>query len=79
MPGAHYEMAALAWNEVLNPELRKDVNEEDEEGWLREKVNECQSWLEKVAKWEAFVLDARIGMRVQTGLDTIRWYKREHK
>lgn len=72
-------MAALAWNEVLNPELRKDVNEEDEEGWLREKVNECQSWLEKVAKWEAFVLDARIGMRVQTGLDTIRWYKREHK
>ncbi|KAI2609480.1 uncharacterized protein GGS25DRAFT_217928 [Hypoxylon fragiforme] len=79
LPGAHYEMAALAWNEVLNPELRKDVNEEDEEGWLREKVNECQSWLEKVAKWEAFVLDARIGMRVQTGLDTIRWYKREHK
>lgn len=49
----------------------------DEEDWLREKTEECQSWLDKVAKWEAFVLDARIGMRVQTAMDTLRWYKRE--
>ncbi|KAI2621837.1 hypothetical protein GGR54DRAFT_83598 [Hypoxylon sp. NC1633] len=77
-PAAHYEMAALAWVEVQKPELRRDANEGDEEDWLREKTEECQSWLDKVAKWEAFVLDARIGMRVQTGLDTLRWYKREH-
>ncbi|KAI1415535.1 hypothetical protein F5Y13DRAFT_145622 [Hypoxylon sp. FL1857] len=80
LPAAHYEMAALAWVEVQKPELRRDDDEEEEYGedWLREKVDECQSWLDKVAKWEAFVLDARIGMRVQTGMDTIRWYKREH-
>ncbi|KAI0834319.1 hypothetical protein F5Y06DRAFT_157268 [Hypoxylon sp. FL0890] len=80
LPAAHYEMAALAWVEVQRPELRRDDDEEQEYGedWLREKVEECQSWLDKVAKWETFILDARIGMRVQTGMDTIRWYKREH-
>ncbi|KAI1370643.1 hypothetical protein F4677DRAFT_457688 [Hypoxylon crocopeplum] len=83
LPAAHYEMAALAWVEVQKPELRRDVNEGDvnegdEEDWLREKTEECHSWLDKVAKWETFILDARIGMRVQTGMDTIRWYKREH-
>lgn len=70
-------MAALAWVEVQKPELRKEVDKDGEEDWLREKTEECQSWLEKVAKWETFVLDARIGMRVQTGMDTLRWYKRE--
>lgn len=77
LPAANYEMAALAWVEVQKPELRKEVDKDGEEDWLREKTEECQSWLEKVAKWETFVLDARIGMRVQTGMDTLRWYKRE--
>lgn len=70
-------MAVLAWAEVQKPELRKKADKADEEDWLREKTEECQSWLDKVAKWEAFVLDARIGMRVQTATDTLRWYKRE--
>ncbi|KAI0882919.1 uncharacterized protein GGS22DRAFT_42366 [Annulohypoxylon maeteangense] len=78
LPAAHYEMAALAWIEVQKPALRGQIDEDDEEDWLHEKVEECQSWLDKVAKWEAFVLDARIGMRVQTGMDTITWYKKEH-
>ncbi|KAI0892501.1 hypothetical protein F4806DRAFT_232655 [Annulohypoxylon nitens] len=78
LPAAHYEMAALAWMEVQKPELRGRIDEDDEEDWLHEKVDECQSWLDKVARWEAFILDARIGMRVQTGMDTITWYKREH-
>ncbi|KAI0172205.1 hypothetical protein GGR52DRAFT_458764 [Hypoxylon sp. FL1284] len=77
-PAATYEMAVLAWAEVQKPELRRKTDETEEEDWLREKTDECQSWLEKVAKWEAFVLDARIGMRVQTAMDTLRWYKREH-
>ncbi|KAI1504587.1 breast cancer protein [Biscogniauxia marginata] len=90
LPAAYYEMAVLAWAEVLKPELRKSLspttvietspesNETEEREWIRQKMDDCQSWLEKVARWEAFVLDARIGMRVQTGMDTIRWYKREH-
>ncbi|OTA99837.1 hypothetical protein M426DRAFT_16068 [Hypoxylon sp. CI-4A] len=77
LPAAHYEMAVLAWVEVQQPEARKEANDGDEGEWLREKTEECQSWLDKVAKWEAYILDARIGMRVQTGMDTLRWYKRE--
>lgn len=77
LPSANYEMAVLAWAEVQNPELRGEDAKGDED-WLREKTEECQSWLEKLTKWEAFILDARIGMRVQTGMDTLRWYKREY-
>lgn len=77
LPAANYEMAVLAWAEVQKPGLRRMASKADEEDWLREKTEECQSWLDKVAKWEAFVLDARIGMRVQTAMDTLRWYKRE--
>ncbi|KAI8946677.1 breast cancer protein [Xylaria longipes] len=67
-PSAHYEMAVLAWVEgqTTTPEETK------------KKVDDCQSWLDKVSRWEAYVLDGRIGMRVQTGMDTLRWYKREH-
>ncbi|KAI0006335.1 breast cancer protein [Xylariaceae sp. FL0662B] len=92
LPAAHYEMAVLAWAEVQQPEVRikapapasatnatngTETKPMEEEEWVRQKTDECQSWLEKVARWEAFVLDARIGMRVQTGLDSVRWYKRE--
>ncbi|KAL2887688.1 Mitochondrial outer membrane protein iml2 [Ceratocystis lukuohia] len=41
----------------------------------REKAKLCQSHLDKVANWEAFVLDARIGLRVQTGLETMKWFQ----
>ncbi|KAI1383014.1 uncharacterized protein F4822DRAFT_89609 [Hypoxylon trugodes] len=78
LPAAHYEMAVLAWWEVQKPELRETTEKGDDDDWLREKTEECQSWLDKVAKWEAFVLDARISMRVLAGMDTLRWYKREH-
>lgn len=68
LPAAHYEMAALVWVEgqVETPERTK------------KQVEDCQSWLDKVAQWEGYVLDGRIGMRVQTGMDTLRWYKRQH-
>ncbi|KAI1632755.1 breast cancer protein [Biscogniauxia mediterranea] len=90
LPAAHYEMAVLAWAEVLKPDVRKSLSpktggdassessESDEREWIRQKMDDCHSWLDKVARWEAFVLDARIGMRVQTGMDTIKWYQREH-
>ncbi|KAH9884724.1 breast cancer protein [Xylariomycetidae sp. FL2044] len=81
LPAAHYEMAVIAWRELGkdtgNSNSGLDPHEADHE-WSRKKLNECQSWLDKVAKWDAFLLDARIGMRVQTGMDTIGWYRREH-
>ncbi|KAJ2993518.1 hypothetical protein NUW58_g1817 [Xylaria curta] len=67
-PSAHYEMAVLAWVEGQT----KTPSE------TKKTVDDCESWLDKVARWESYVLDGRIGMRVQTGMDTLRWYKREH-
>ncbi|KAI0204920.1 breast cancer protein [Astrocystis sublimbata] len=67
-PSAHYEMAVLAWVEgqsKTTPDTKKQVED-------------VQTWLDKVAKWDSYLLDGRIGMRVQTGMDTLRWYKREH-
>lgn len=49
-----------------------------EEEWRRKKLDECQTWLETVSKWEAFILDARFGMRINTVLDTIKWYRKGH-
>jgi maltooligosyltrehalose synthase len=63
-PSAHYEMATLAW-------VEKDLKGVDRQA----KVQECEEWLMKVAKWEGYVLDARIGMKVTTGLDTIKRYR----
>ncbi|KAI0018408.1 breast cancer protein [Xylariomycetidae sp. FL0641] len=70
LPAAHYETAVLAW-----ASLKLDAGDE---AAMKAKLDECEACLDRVARWEAYVLDARIGMRVQTGLDTIRWYKREH-
>lgn len=61
-------MAVLVW-------VEGQTNTQAE---TKKKVDECQSWLDKVAQWEAYVLDGRVGMRVQTGMDTLRWYKRKH-
>lgn len=63
-PSAHYEMGVLAW-------VEKDVPGVDE----RTKVAECEAWVEKTAKWEAYVLDARIGLRVTTAQDTLKRHK----
>ncbi|RYP78613.1 hypothetical protein DL769_003174 [Monosporascus sp. CRB-8-3] len=90
---AHYEMAVLAWIDVQNPGLREAApasgttpggdsagtgTPQSEEEWRRKKLDECQAWLDTLSRWEAFILDARFGMRINTGLDTIRWYRKEH-
>ncbi|KAI0478128.1 breast cancer protein [Xylaria cf. heliscus] len=67
-PSAHYEMAVLAWVEGQTKTPAE----------TKKKVEDCEAWLDKVSRWESYVLDGRIGMRVQTGMDTLRWYKREH-
>ncbi|KAH6646567.1 breast cancer protein [Truncatella angustata] len=81
-PAAAYEMGVLAWVEVEQPGLRRpttssrNANKTDIDVWRRKKTDECQNWLDKCAAWGSYILDARIGMRVQTGMDTLRWYKR---
>lgn len=44
--------------------------------YMKEKIEECQASLDRAAGWESFVLDARSGMKVQTGIETLRWYRR---
>ncbi|KFY14123.1 hypothetical protein V492_02834 [Pseudogymnoascus sp. VKM F-4246] len=61
-PSAYYEMAVISW-------MEKDLPGSDSKA----KLIECEEWLSKVAKWDtSYVLDARIGMKVTTGLDTIK-------
>ena len=83
-------MGALAWTEAIGADLEhfsdsgKDADVEQDENdretpldeFRKEKVEECQASLDKAAAWEAFVLDARCGMRVQTGVETLKWYRK---
>ncbi len=63
-PTAHYEMAANFWSERDGSGSGKDV----------ERVRECGECLEKVARWEGYDLDARIGLKVTTAQDTLKKY-----
>lgn len=42
------------------------------------KVVECKQWLEKVSKWEAYELDARVGLKVTTAQNTISKWELSH-
>lgn len=66
-PCAHYEMAANIWREV---EQKDGLVERPEEH--AEELKECSKWLEEVARWESYDLDARIGMKVTTAKDTLK-------
>ncbi|KAI3400520.1 hypothetical protein diail_2719 [Diaporthe ilicicola] len=76
LPCAHYEMAAVAWKEACDPKCWPAAAEEIDE-YRRKKVTESQEYLDHVKTWESFVLDARIGMRVQTGSDSIAWLRKK--
>lgn len=59
LPVAHYEMAVTYWKDFGESGKKTDLTE-------------AKKWLDKVSAWEAYDLDARIGMRVKTGSETIR-------
>ncbi|KAF1816787.1 hypothetical protein P152DRAFT_485973 [Eremomyces bilateralis CBS 781.70] len=65
LPLAHYEMAIIRWEEWGDMEV-------EGEAARRGKLAECKEWLEKVANWEAYDLDARMGLRITTARDTIK-------
>lgn len=84
LPAAHYEMAVLGWAESNDKDCWPNGNGFDSEKsgvedaaqvYRLKKVAEAQVWLDKVAKWETFVLDTRFGMRIQTGLEVFKWFK----
>ncbi|KAI1320863.1 breast cancer protein [Xylariaceae sp. FL0255] len=69
LPAACYDMAVIAWV--------KGQNDGSQDG-VEQRVRDCQHWLDRVAHWESYILDARIGMRATTGMETLKWYKRKH-
>ncbi|KAK3389240.1 hypothetical protein B0H63DRAFT_96131 [Podospora didyma] len=72
---ANYEMAALAWQDFCYADVSADTSVDIAEALRKEKADECQMYLDKVSKWEGFVLDARFGMRVKAGSESLRWLK----
>lgn len=73
---AQYETAAIAWQEASEPALHlSNPSEAEIEAFRRKRVEECEAALKRLVQWESYLLDARIGMKVQTGLDTVGWLK----
>ena len=69
-PTAHYEMAANLWA------MREDGERPTARD--RRRVREAEEWLGKAARWEGYMLDARVGLKVTTGLDTVRRWRAVH-
>lgn len=72
---ANYELAVIAWTQCCSPP--NELSTEEVLTYRRAKADECQEHLERVKTWESFVLDARVGMRVQSGLETLGWFRRK--
>ena len=73
MPVGHYEMAVCEWVEYeeLTENLTRTLHGE-EKAKPDKCLAECASYLDKVAKWEAYDLDTRVGIKVRTAQETLR-------
>lgn len=56
VPAAYYEKAVLLWTEY-GPTQKPD---------------EMRTWLTKATQWGPYELDTRLGMKIQTALDTLQ-------
>lgn len=65
-PAAHYEMGVICWFQRAESARAGDAKHEEQ--WVRA----CEMWIDKAAKWEAYELDARIGLKIATAQDTLR-------
>ncbi|OAA53322.1 Tetratricopeptide repeat protein 39 [Cordyceps fumosorosea ARSEF 2679] len=74
VPATLHELAAIAWAECDQPPA--DLDASKLEAHQKAKVKECEEHLEKARLWESYVLDGRIGMRIQCGLATLAWYRK---
>ncbi|MCJ1314296.1 Mitochondrial outer membrane protein iml2 [Agyrium rufum] len=88
---AHYEMGAGLWFGRKEKWSKDDIaasteatevavgtekaGEADAKKREMARVIEAESWIDKAAKWERYELDARIGLKVTTALETIRGWK----
>lgn len=72
LAAATYELGAIAWEECCHP---PESTEEATTAYRKEKLEECEEHLEKVKNWEAYILDMRIGLKVQSGIETIKWFR----
>lgn len=66
-PAAHYEMGVICWMRRKGPGI------DQERSW----VKECETWVEKAAKWESYELDARIGIKIATAQDALKKWKED--
>jgi hypothetical protein len=55
VPAAYYEKAVLIWTEHGQGK----------------QANEMRTWLTKASTWGPYELDTRLGMKIQTALDTV--------
>lgn len=73
LAAATYEIAATAWEECCHPP--EGSSAEDRLAYRKEKLEECEENLDKVKNWEAYLLDMRVGLKVQSGIETLKWFK----
>ena len=66
-PAAHYEMGANCWMQ-RGAAARKGSGVDVQGKWVRE----CETWIEKAARWEKYELDARIGVKIATARSTLK-------
>ena len=60
LPVAHYELAVCYWQQAGGEDGERSL------------LTKCSDELAKLEKWETFDLEARIGMKVTTGRETLR-------